>query len=333
MYNHNQQYQQQQQAQQPQQQAGLLMQGRIVWTSGKLFEGKPMSDDNGKVILDDQGNATIIYGFGLAIPKVDPSNGQQSQQLVTLFNTMQREALAIYPNGTPNDFAWKYKDGDAKDHNGKEFSDRDGYKNCIVLACTTQIPIKYFRWEGGNNILINDGIKCGDYVNVQLNIKGHPPKGRGKPGLYINPTGCQLVAPGKEIINTPSGDQLFGMGAPVYSAGQVEAPVQSMPNTNMGGMPAMNNQGGMPNQQFNGGGIPQQNTQQAPEHYAVLPGQHQPQQGGMPQQNNQQFNGGGMPQQNNQQFNGGGMPTPNQNNGQQNYQQNTGMPGMPGMNR
>lgn len=319
------QQQQQQQAQQPQQNNALLVQGRIVWTSGNLFEGKKMTDDNGKPILDENGQQCVSFGFGLAVPKMDAQTGQYSQQFTALWQALQKEALSVFPSGAiPNDFAWKYKDGDQNDHNGVPFANREGYKGCIVIACTTQIPIKYFKWEGGNNILINSGIKCGDYVNVQLNIKGHPAKGRGKSGLYLNPTACQLIAPGKEIINTPSGDQMFGMAAPVYVAGQIEAPAapsmpnmngqQQMPQQNMGGMPPMNNQGYAQAPQ-------QQNYAPAPapaapqQHYDVLPNQFQQ----APQQQNYATQMPGMPGQQPQQ--------------QQYAPQQGGMPSMPGMPR
>lgn len=328
--------------QQPQQQNnGSLAQGRIVWTNGNLFTGKPMTDDNGKPVLDENGQQCVSFGFGLAVPKT-LGNGAPNPQVNEIWAIMQREALTIFPNGNfPNDFAWKYKDGDGNDHNGKAFADRDGYKNCFVFACTTQIPIKYFKYMGGNNVLVNDGFKCGDYVNVQLNIKAHPAKGRGKAGLYMNPTACQLIAEGKEIINAPSGDQVFGMTAPVYTVGNIEAPTAA-PMPSMGGMPAP---GGMPQQQqyapqqqqqYAPQGMPAAQPVQAPEHYGVLPGQFQqapapqhqqqyaPQQGQMP--------GQGMPQPQQQQYAPQGMPAaqPQQ---QQYAPQQGGMPGMPGMPR
>jgi hypothetical protein len=114
-----------------------------------------------------------------------------------------------------------------------------------------------------------------------------------------------LIAEGKEIINMPSGDQMFGNNAPAYQVGNVEAPVYTMPQGNA----PVNNQGGMPggqqfnnapnqNQQFNNNGGMSNQGQAPDQHFDVLPNQFQ-------------------------------------NNGQQNQQfnNNNGMPGMPGMNR
>ena len=204
---------------------GLMVQGRIVWTMGKdLFQGKALTDYNtGAVILDETGQPIIEYGFGLAVPKVDPRTGQFTPDYTALYQALQAEAFALYPQGAPKDFAFKVKDGDVDvDDKGVPYSKREGYAGHYVLACTTRIPIKFFIWQNGNNVVVNTGIKNGDYVNVQLNLKGHPPKGRGKAGIYTNPSAVQLITAGKEIINTPSGDQLFGQNAPAYS-GQVEA--------------------------------------------------------------------------------------------------------------
>lgn len=206
---------------------GVMIQGRIVWVLGDLFAGKIKTDyDTNQPIVDTvTGQPIREYGFGIAIPKVDPRTGQPTEEYTKVWSLLHREAFTLYPSGhIPPDFAMKYKDGDGIDHNGKLFSDREGYKGHLVLNCTTQIAMKCFRFEGGNNVLVNDGIKCGDYVNVQLTVKAHPAKGRGKAGLYLSPIAVQLIQPGKEIINTPSGDQMFGSVAPAYK-GEVVAPV------------------------------------------------------------------------------------------------------------
>lgn len=266
----------------------VVVQGRIVWTSGSsLFEGKKKTDFNtGAPILADDGSPLLEYGFGLAIPKYNPQTGQPTPEFTKIWQMLHAEAFTLYPSGQlPPDFAMKYKDGDAIDHNGKPFADREGYKGHLILNCTTQIAIKFFIFQGGNNILVNTGIKCGDYVNVQLNVKAHPAKGRGKPGLYLNPSAVQLIQPGAEIINTPSGDQMFGQQAPAY-AGQVIAPTNAvMPGMAAPmGPPPMQQQFGaqVPQQAYNPQqanqyqGMPAQAPMQADPHYGVLPPNFQP---------------------------------------------------------
>lgn len=257
----------------------ILIQGRLVWIVGRnLAAGEQQKDDQTKQLLFNQdGSPKISYGFGLAVPKINPATGQFTEEFTALWQMIQREALTQYPTGqVPQDFAWKYKDGDvAVDKSGQPYSKREGYANHLVLSCTTMIPFKLFRFENGNNMMVNDGFKCGDYVRVQLNIKAHPPVGRGKPGLYLNPSAVQFIQAGKEIINTPSGDQIFGMNMPSY-AGQVVAPVAPpMPNV-AAPAPAYPGQAPMPGQGY------QQQPQQAPPYHGVLPPQHQPMQAPMP---------------------------------------------------
>jgi hypothetical protein len=257
----------------------LMIQGRLVWTVGKtLFEGQVRKDQNThQIIYGEDGQPVMSYGFGLAIPKIDPRTGQPTEIYKQVWEALHREAFTLYPSGhLPPQFAMKYKDGDGVDHNGQPFANREGHANHLILACTTQIPFKCFRWEGGNNIVVNDGIKCGDYVNVQLNIKAHPAKGQGKPGLYLNPSAVQLIQAGKEIINTPSGDQIFGMTAPAY-AGQVVAPEQAaMPNYGQAPAPMP---GMTPQQQQYNAMAPAPTAAPVPAaqpHYGVLPTHHQP---------------------------------------------------------
>lgn len=267
----------------------LMVQGRLVWTVGKtLFEGEVKKDQNTKqIVYGEDGQPVMNYGFGLAIPKIDPRTGQHTEIFKQVWEVMHKEAFTLYPSGQlPPGFAMKYKDGDGIDHNGQPFANREGHAGHIILACTTQIPFKTFVWENGNNVVVNTGIKCGDYVNVQLNIKAHPAKGQGKAGLYLNPSAVQLIQPGKEIINTPSGDQIFGMTAPQYSAGPVEAhtaptmPQMGQPAPTMTPPPGQNYsvpQNSPQQQQYNNiAAAPSAPAPQAQPHYGVLPQQHQP---------------------------------------------------------
>lgn len=214
----------------------LMTQGRIVWTGGDLFKGRPETDFNTKQPkLDRQGKQKIQWSFGLAVEIPNPQKPGQSPEELTritdnfnkIWNAMHEEAFKVYPSRQlPPLFSMKFKNGNTDiDDKGQPFSIRKGYAGHIVVACSTNIPLKFFRWENGANTLINEGIKCGDYVNVHLNIKGHGPVGQGRPGLYINPFAVQFVAYGEEIVNVPSGDQIFGMQAPVVPMGGSMTPL------------------------------------------------------------------------------------------------------------
>lgn len=266
-----------------------MVQGRIVWTSGNLFTGKQKKDQNTKQPrFKTDGTPLIEYGFGLAVDKrafAQMGPGQPGE----IWVMMHAEAQAMYNGGQiPPSFAMKYKDGDVDiDENGKPYSLREGYAGHMVFACTTSQPIKFCKWENGGNIMINEGIKCGDYVNVQLNIKSHPANGPGKAGLYLNPNAVQFTGWGKEIINTPTGDQIFGIGAPALPPGASATPVAQPGFLQPVGQQVQ--QPGYPPQPA----YPQQPPAAMPQmpgpatmapqpHFGVLPQNHQPPPGGQP---------------------------------------------------
>lgn len=241
----------------------LMVQGRLVWCSGpSIFEGAPKTDYNsGAPILDTMGKPVMEYGFGLAVQK-------GTENFNAVWRAMHKQAYTLYPDGNiAPEFAMKFKDGDGISPKGKPYADKEGYAGHIVLACTTRLTINGFIHDGQQNVQVNTGIKVGDYVNVQLNIKAHPAKGNGKPGLYLNPSAVQLIQAGKAIVNAPSGDQLFSNAAPAY-AGQIVADTAPA-------MPAMPMQGQAPAMPVQAPAMPAQ-APVAPQmpaqpHYGVLP--------------------------------------------------------------
>jgi hypothetical protein len=256
----------------------VLVQGRIVWASGDLFKGKKVTEFGTQILKKNaQGEDIIQYGFGLAVPKealTQTGPGQPGE----IWAAMYEEAFKLYPSRQlPPSFAMKFKDGDGIDDQGRPFSQREGYAGHIVLALTTSLPIKWFKFENGQNVMVNEGIKCGDYVQVQVGVKAHGAVGQGKPGLYLNPVAVRFLGYGKEIVNAPSGNDIFGNQAPPLPPGasatplapaagfpmQAAAPVPGAPQV----APPMPGAASVP---------------AATPHYGVLPPQHQPPAGGAP---------------------------------------------------
>lgn len=207
----------------------VMVQGRIVWLAGKTpFEGAQRKGQDGRPMFDQQGKPLMQYGFGLAVKKPGPtSTPDETKNFMDMWNAIQAEALALYPSGqVPPGFSFKYKDGDGVDHNGQPFANRDGYKDHLVFALTTSVPLKFFRYEGGY-VQVSEGIKCGDYVQVQVNVKGHLPKPgtQGKPGLYLNPNLTLFLGYGQEIMNTPDAASVFGAAPPPLPNGASATPV------------------------------------------------------------------------------------------------------------
>jgi hypothetical protein len=233
----------------------ILVQGRLVWTVGDLFKGRGKTDFNTKApLLNAAGEQKKEYGFGLAVPKSSLAQigpGEPGE----IWAAIHEEAYTLYPSRQiPPSFAMKYKDGDGIDDKGVPFSQREGYAGHLVFACTTALPVKWFKQLEPNTppVLINEGVKCGDYVNVQLSIRAHAAMGQGKPGLYLNPMAVMFLGYGKEIINAPSGEQIFGTVAPPMPPGASATPLVS---ATQNFPPAV---------------------QTVTGHYAVLPQAHQP---------------------------------------------------------
>lgn len=258
----------------------IICQGRIVWTCGDTpFKGAQKKDQNGKLIFNDKNEPLMQYGFGLAVPIPGPgATPEQTKNFMDLWEAMHSEAQALYPGGQiPPGFAMKYKDGtNGIDHKGQPFANRPGYKGCYVFGLTTTLPVNFFKYQGAY-IQVNDGIKCGDYVQVSVNVKGHLPKpgSQGKPGLYLNPSLVLFLAEGEAIINAPAADTVFGSQAPkaVIDIVAPQAPAGFGQMAQAFQQPAQQFNPGLPaapawNGQANHGVLPptfQQPAQQAPQ--------------------------------------------------------------------
>lgn len=208
----------------------IMCQGRILWSAGKdVFSGAPRKNQMGQPIMNANGEPAMEYGYGLAVPKPGPaSTPDEVKNFMDMWNAIQSEAMALYPTGhIPPGFSFKYKDGDGVDHKGMPFSSREGYAGHLVYALTTSLPLKFFKYEGGAYVQVKDGIKCGDYVQVQVNVKGHLPKPgtQGKPGLYLNPNMTLFLGFGKEIVNAPDASSVFGAAPPPMPNGASATPV------------------------------------------------------------------------------------------------------------
>lgn len=198
---------------------------RIVW--GNPLTGKPKTDQNNRPILDDQGKQIMQWAFGIAIPKAE---------FGAIWQAMNTEAMTLYPQGVPQNYAWKFKDGDGLDDQGKPFNTREGYTGNIVLTVSTEsFAPRVVRLNGGAYSDMLDGIKTGDYVRVAINLKAHSGKAgtRGSvPGLYVNPVMVEFLGYGEAIQNGPDAMAVFGgqqMALPPGASQVPLAPAGAMP--------------------------------------------------------------------------------------------------------
>lgn len=179
--------------------------GRLVW--GHPAKTKAKTDQRTRQPIMKDGKPVEQWAFGIAFSKQDFSNG--------IWPAMSAEIRTGYPSGPPQVFAYKYKDGDTNDRQGKPYSTREGYAGNIVLTVSTEAfapPIYKIGPNGQYVQLKPEEIKTGDYVvlvaNLQVNV---PPQGsQNTPSIYINPVAILHVGYGMEIVNVVDPTTLFG---------------------------------------------------------------------------------------------------------------------------
>lgn len=222
--------------------------GRIVW--GHPGKPKPATDNKGNPKIGKDGQQMMETSFGLAIPEAE-FNAQVWPQ-------MHAEASKGYPNGVPQAFSWKMTQASEIDKNGKPYSEREGYEGHVVLAVSTILePPGIFRHDGSKWLQMEPNeIKCGDYVQVEINFKVNVPIDRTHtPSLYVNPRAVAFVGYGAEIANSFQSDPnaAFGSGPPPLPAGASATPVgNAASQPGMPGAPAP----AAPAQPAAGGGMP-----------------------------------------------------------------------------
>ena len=251
----------------------IVVQGRIVW-GGVKQQVKKVYGTQTPAIDPKTGKEIIEWAFGLAIPKISPqSNQHEVANFQTIWNAICSEGARMgfqNPDPKSKDFHWKFDDGDGRKPDGSAYPEHS--RGCIVVACKTRIPLKLMAWENGKCVQVTeDQIKCGDYVQVALNIEAH---GNPNAGLYVNPSFVARFAYGEAIVNTPDATTIFGTTPPPIPVGGSASPMG-------GGFMQAPGFGAGPSAQpgpFGGPGMaaPAGQQQQAPAHYGVLPGQFNP---------------------------------------------------------
>lgn len=261
--------------------------GRIVW--GHPLKATQKKDPATNQIILKDGQPVIQHVFGLAVLKTN--------FLATVWPAMQAEAAKGFPNGVPQNFAWKIDDGDdaTPRQGGKAFAEREGYPGhyVITVASNTGFPPALYRFNGVNyDQLSEDDLKTGDFINAALNLVVNVPTQRTHtPSLYVNPQALEFLGYGTPIVSAGVNPMTaFGGQQRALPPGASATPVSGAPGAGVQ-MP------GTAPQQPQGypapGGAPQQPYQPPMQPGAPAP-QYQPQQPGYPAP-------GGMPP---------GMPSP-----------------------
>jgi len=223
---------------------------QIVW--GNPGKQRPRTDNNNKPIIKQDGTPAMQFVFGLAVPKEAylrhiHAGRHDLEQFVqanaferTIWSAMAGEAAKGYPGGVPQNFAWKYDDGDDTrpvNGGGIPYSQREGYPGhyVITIASALDNPPPLFKFNpatGGYEQLTYDQLKTGDFVSVALNIVCNVPEQRTHtPSLYLNPDGIEFVGFGKEIVSASAINpmQAFGGRQHAMPIGASATPLSAAP--------------------------------------------------------------------------------------------------------
>lgn len=225
--------------------------GRIV-QGNPLYKSAVMEDDGKTQKIGKDNQPSFNYWFNVAFDKRDPA-------VWPMICAIKQEAAATFPQlfpqgwnpNAPNegcvrpDFAFKIKDGDGTDLNGKPHASKEGWGGCYIVQVSTYAgqPRCYDGLAGNAPITELEDIHTGKFVRVSLDIKGNGWTGQGnsKPGLFVNPDGVQLVGHGAKITSGPDAATMFaepvagyippGMSttAPVASIAMPGQPAPQMP--------------------------------------------------------------------------------------------------------
>jgi hypothetical protein len=171
--------------------------GRIVF--GSIYD-KQTTDAEGKPVPEDKQRYTV----GVAFEKIPGKHWAEVPYLAPIW----AEAHAAFPNGETQrpDFSWKVQDGDSTIPNkaGKKNCEKEGFPGHWVVTFSTMLPINAYNAIEKRDMLPNERIKAGDYVQVYFSVSGNNiTKKSQTDGMYLNPMHVGLVGYGKPISSAP----------------------------------------------------------------------------------------------------------------------------------
>lgn len=205
--------------------------GRIV--QGNPLLGNPQTNpQTGVPKLGKSGEQLINWYANVAFDKKNPKT---AEMIAAIFGEAARLFPALFPFGYQpaarqdtqppihaggcirSDFAFKLKDGDGYDANGKPHSAKEGWGgHWIVQISTYAGAMRVVNGTTGNSPITEVGsgpahIKTGDFVVCCLDIKtnGWSNDPQSKPGIFMNPDLVQLVGYGEYIAGGVNVDELL----------------------------------------------------------------------------------------------------------------------------
>jgi len=186
--------------------------GRLV--SGNPFKGYLAKDDNGVPKTDKNGQQYNEYNYGIAFSHADFDT--------YIWPTMYAEIATGFPNGAPQNFAYKFKDGDtAVTNDNVPYNTMPGRAGCKILFVTTRFPPAVFKLNAGGTYdqLTEDQMKTGDHIRLKLSFTVNvSTSANRKSSIYVNPDEIEHVAYDTEISTGYKADPnaaFGGQAAPI----------------------------------------------------------------------------------------------------------------------
>jgi hypothetical protein len=204
--------------------------------AGRLVQGDPFVPQT----KDRSGNLRVVKSgpnagqpspqtfIAVAFPKTapDPATGVtvegRNPAFEAFYGVLDRVARQEWPQFFPAGaqkathprFAWKVKDGDGVDENGKSNADKEGFAGHWVVSFASAYSPKVVR-PAGNGVweTVTDpaALKRGYYVRVAGSATGND--STDTPGLYVNLDMVEIVGYGPEIVSGPDAASVFGQPA------------------------------------------------------------------------------------------------------------------------
>ena len=204
---------------------GRIVQGEPFKPQTKDAEGRPLVVKTGP----NAGQPTTRHFIGLAIAKAEPAFTALQAKAVEVARAGFPQMFDAAGNCTNPNFAFKITDGDSvvPNQKGVKPCDREGFPGHWVIGFSNGFAPKIYTQRGEAIITDPTGMKRGDYVRVNAQLKDN--ESLQQPGLYWNHNMIELCAYGTEIQAGPSGADVFGDAPTALPQGASATPVASGP--------------------------------------------------------------------------------------------------------
>jgi hypothetical protein len=219
----------------------------IISPIGRIVEGDPWvaseknADGTPRIVKTGRntGKPSPQFYIGLAVPKL--IQGHPNPDFGAFYTEVDRIARMSWPNLFPNggacirgDFAWKIRDGDGMNREGKSLAEKVGFAGHWIIGFATSFaPEIVVETSPGVYAQLTDPamLKRGYWARVGASISSN--ESTQTPGLYINLEKIEWKGKGEVIQSGLSAAQTFAPAAAAIPEG-----MQALTAADLVGAPA-----------------------------------------------------------------------------------------------